>query len=240
MQYSVVIPTHNYARYLPEALDSVLAQTPAPAQVIVIDDGSTDETRQVLAPYTAQGWIDYVYQPPSSASAARNHGLRLARHDLVAFLDSDDRWAPGKMQAQLDVLHARPETLLVYAHVEQFISADAVEPERWRLDSANSRLAGVCASTVLARRAVFEQIGGFDEGLRRAEFIDWHARMVDRGLAWVMLPDVLAYRRIHGNNASMRLRDNVGEYLTVARSALMRRRAAKHATGNGRDAPDPA
>jgi glycosyltransferase involved in cell wall biosynthesis len=227
MHYSVVIPTRNYAQYLLEALDSVLTQSTAPAQVIVVDDGSTDDTRQVLESHIGQKRIDYVYQPPASAAAARNHGLRQARHDLVAFLDSDDRWTPGKMDAQLAVLGERPDVMMVYGHIEQYISADAIDPDRWRLDAANTRLAGVCASTLLARKAVFDRVGSFDEGLRRAEFVDWHARVGSLGLAWVMLPDVLAYRRIHGANSSMRLRDDVNEYLAVARAALLRRRSKK-------------
>lgn len=222
--YSVVIPTYNYAHYLPQSLGSVLGQTHPPAQVIVIDDGSTDDTPQVLAPYAEAGRIEYVRQLNRGIAATQNRGMELARHSYIAFLDADDYWLPQKIELQMAVLREQPEIDIVYAHVEQFISPDATSPERWRLDDANRRLAGVCSSTVLLRRAAVERIGPFDTTLRRAQYLDWHMHAVALGLRWHVLSDLLAYRRIHGRNTSMVMAERRHEYLDVARTQMLRRR----------------
>src|SRR5690349_21494110 len=101
---SVIIPTYNYAHYLPCAIDSVLAQTQPAAEVIVVDDGSTDATREVCARYTDPR-VRYVHQSNAGLSAARNTGLREARSPLVAFLDADDRWEPAFLGTTLERLN---------------------------------------------------------------------------------------------------------------------------------------
>lgn len=222
--YSVVMPTYNYARYLPQSLGSVLGQTHPPAQVIVIDDGSTDDTPQAMAQYAADARVEYVHQPNMGIAATQNRGMKLARHSYLAFLDADDYWLPHKIELQMAVLRERPEIDLVYTHADQFISPDAITPERWRLDEANQQLAGVITSCVLLRRAAAERIGPFDVTLRRAQYLDWHTRAVTLGLHWHVLPDVLVHRRIHGRNASILFPDHQREYLEVARTQMMRRR----------------
>ncbi|HEX5732695.1 MAG TPA: glycosyltransferase family A protein [Blastocatellia bacterium] len=120
--FSVIIPTFNRARFLPEALDSVFIQGVADVQVIVVDDGSTDGTEAVIADYGHKHGhkIDYVRQENGGAAAARNTGLSMARGRLISFLDSDDLWVPGKMKAELSVF-------------DNIASADAVisDSERW-------------------------------------------------------------------------------------------------------------
>ncbi len=103
---SVIIPTYNCGHFNTEAVDSVLAQTIAPTQIIVIDDGSTDDTATRLQPYLARG-VTYLQQKNAGVSAARNHGLRLATSDFIAFLDADDVWHPQKLELQLATLAPR-------------------------------------------------------------------------------------------------------------------------------------
>src|SRR5688500_5442659 len=104
---SAIIPTYNRRTILPRALESVLAQTRQPDEVIVIDDGSTDGTSDMLGETFAHRFgerLRYVWQPNGGVSAARNHGMRLARGDFFSFLDSDDTWLPDKTQRQADWL----------------------------------------------------------------------------------------------------------------------------------------
>src|SRR5689334_1491177 len=92
---SAIITTYNYAQFIRGAIESVLQQTVCPAEIVVVDDGSTDNTAAIVARYAAAG-VRYVYQENGGASAARNRGLRETQGELVAFLDGDDRWLPDK------------------------------------------------------------------------------------------------------------------------------------------------
>src|SRR5689334_19281127 len=112
MRTSVVIPAYNYGRYLGRAIDSALAQTRPVDEIIVVDDGSTDNTREVAESFGER--IIYVYQKNKGLSAARNTGIRKATGDWVAFLDADDWWHPDKIKRQLEAASKDPEIGLVY------------------------------------------------------------------------------------------------------------------------------
>ncbi len=99
MKVSVIIPTYNRADYIVRAINSVLAQTYRNYEIIVVDDGSTDETRALLEPYA--NYVNYVYQDNAGPAAARNKGISLAKGEWLAFLDSDDTWLPNKLEVQL-------------------------------------------------------------------------------------------------------------------------------------------
>jgi len=113
MRVSVVIPTYNRARRIPEAIESVLRQPVSELEVIVVDDGSTDETESVVAKYGSR--VRYVRQANAGVGAARNAGIRMATGEFVAFLDSDDRWHDFKLSMQLAVFEARPDVGLVFS-----------------------------------------------------------------------------------------------------------------------------
>src|SRR5215831_9468158 len=110
---SVVIPTYNNARFLPEALDSLLGQTYRDFELIVVDDGSTDDTLEVLKPY--RHLIRYVRKENGGPASARNLGIRHASGELIAFQDADDIWLPDKLQLQVDYLREHPEVGLVFS-----------------------------------------------------------------------------------------------------------------------------
>ena len=142
MRISVVIPTYNSGRLVVEAVESALSQTRPPEEVIVVDDGSTDETRQQLSPFLDR--IQYIYQLNQRVAAARNTGLKHATGDVIAFLDADDVWHPSKLERQLAVLERRPDVGLLatqvvawpgtFAPAADFVAFDAADPRRttWR------------------------------------------------------------------------------------------------------------
>jgi glycosyltransferase involved in cell wall biosynthesis len=181
---SVIIPAYNAAWCVHKAIDSVLAQDFSDREVIVVNDGSTDDTAKVLARYGEA--IRVVDQPNGGLSNARNSGIREARGEYVAFLDADDWWLPGKLGRQMDVMRNRPELGFSSA------AARVEDPEgklvniwgcaRWHgsflahLFGSNADVAG-SGSTVIARRALFAQIGGFDETLNSLEDIDMWMRL---------------------------------------------------------------
>lgn len=224
---SVVIPVRNGARYLAQAIDSVLAQTRAALEVIVVDDGSTDETPAVAQRYGSS--VRYVCQQTAGAAAARNHGVSLAAGDMLAFLDADDMWQPQKLALQLTVLETRPSIDIVFCHAEQFISEDAQRhanpiPERLRI------LPAQVAGGMLVRRKSFDVVGAFDSTYTRTDIVDWIARANHAGLKLVVLPQVLLRRRWHDNNLGVTARDQVTDYTRVVKAALDRRRASSQAS----------
>ncbi|HEX5105760.1 MAG TPA: glycosyltransferase [Pirellulaceae bacterium] len=193
---SVVIPTYNYGHLVGEAVQSVLAQNYSMVEIIVVDDGSTDDTREQLARF--EGRIRYHYQPNAGLSAARNTGIGLAKGQLIALLDSDDAFHPQKLAIQETYLAANPDVGLVATTSFsgepirwQEIPAGDVPDRRVRLEDVvlKSRFA---PSSVLVRRECLDWAGPFDPELKSVEDremwirIATHDRMalIDLPLTW--------------------------------------------------------
>jgi glycosyltransferase involved in cell wall biosynthesis len=179
-QTSVVIPTFNRAAYVRRALESVLRQTVQDTDVIVVDDGSTDDTRQVLSSYRDR--IRYVHQPNAGVSAARNAGARLAESEWLAFLDSDDVWLPKKLERQLEcVAETRAEVCFTWMLGSKYGASGPARFESKRQPTGKNSLFqdpfrlmwvvsnGLHVQTMLVKRDLWQQTGGFDESLRIAE-----------------------------------------------------------------------
>ena len=112
---SVILPTYNRAGYIKDAIESVLNQTYKSIELLIIDDGSTDNTYEVISPFLKDGRIRYIKQENSGAAAARNKGLALRTGKYVAFIDSDDIWEKGKLEIQLEVMNTLPEAAIVFS-----------------------------------------------------------------------------------------------------------------------------
>jgi glycosyltransferase involved in cell wall biosynthesis len=222
---SCIVPVFNGERYLREALDSILAQTYRPLEVVVADDGSTDGSAAVAAAYGDRArWLS---QPTAGPAATRNLGLRAARGEFVAFLDADDLWHPEKLSRQVARFAARPELGVSVTHIQNFWIADLVEEAaRLRDDPRAGPLPGYVTMTMMARRTLFDSVGPFDESLWHTDAADWFVRVAAQGVVIEMLPDVLAHHRMHRTNLSRRMgpgsrREFVG---MVKRSLDWRRR----------------
>ncbi|MGZ8216662.1 glycosyltransferase family 2 protein [Methylomagnum sp.] len=220
---SVIIPSYNRADYIVEAVQSAFAQTYPALELIVIDDGSTDATAQVLAPFV--GRLTYVRQENQGIGAARNHGVARSSGEFVAFLDSDDLWLPDKLQWQMAAFRNAPETDAVYGHAEQFISPelDAEAAARLRHLAGKIQPAPI-ACALLIRRPAFDAVGPFDPALRVGVDMDWYARLCERGLKTVMLEQTLYRRRLHRSNLNLTHAHEQSERLRVLKMALDRRR----------------
>jgi glycosyltransferase involved in cell wall biosynthesis len=228
---SVVIPAHNAERYLAAAIDSVLAQTRAPHQVVVIDDGSTDGTPGVAKSYA--GLVACHRQQNAGIGATRNRGVALSQGDYVAFLDADDLWEPDKLERQLAVFDSDPSLDLVLGQVRQFIDPGLSRKEAARIACPSGLQPGYLPGALLARRATFERVGPFRTDLKVGEFVDWMARAREAGLREEMLADQVLSRRLHDTNQSVRHRSQMTDFARVAKAALDRRRAAAPPAGTG-------
>lgn len=193
---SVVIPVHQGERFLADAIDSALAQTYRPIEIIVVDDGSTDGSGDVARRYPE---VRLLTQEQAGPSAARNAAFAVMSGEYVALLDADDIWNPDKLDLQVGHLESNPGAALVLAHHEDLTVDDVAAPliarniERLGIDR-------VAPISVVARREVVEAIGGFDERLRTAEDTDWLIRAREAGLRMDILDRVVMRRRFHGGN----------------------------------------
>jgi glycosyltransferase involved in cell wall biosynthesis len=218
---SVIIPAFNADRYLAEAIDSALYQEILPQEIIVIDDGSTDQTAAVCRQYAS---VSYHYQPNQGIGAARNQGIALARGTLLAFLDADDVWMPQKLGLQLAAIERNPDLDLVFGHVAEFFSPELEGKLDNKLRPPSSQSPGFIPSTLLARRTAFDRAGMFETNWRMGEFMDWYLRALELGLQKELLPELVARRRLHDANNGIRQRQAVSDYARILKESLDRRR----------------
>jgi glycosyltransferase involved in cell wall biosynthesis len=201
----VVIPTYNRAPMLVEAIRSVQRQTFRDWEMIVVDDGSTDETPRVIRPYLSG--LVYLRQERHGVAAARNSGIQNSCGTYVAFLDSDDLWLPRKLERQLEFLESHPEVGLLYARMWSY-SLDS--PQKRRLEprcvarSFEELLNGpnsVTTSTVLIRRDCLEKVGLFNPDLPAVEDHELWLRVARRHAIGFLDEPLAEYRR-HGASST--------------------------------------
>jgi len=203
---SVIIPTYNHARFLSQAIESALGQTQQPAEVIVVDDGSRDQTADVLAAFA--GRIRPLRQMNRGVAAARNAGAGLASGEFFAFLDADDIWLPPKLERQIACFLAESDLGLVHCGVEEIDESGAGLKRRedglegWVAHELLLFRRAVIlggGSGVMIPRAVFEDAGGFDERLSTSADWDLYYRIASRWRVGFVREVLLQYR-LHGSN----------------------------------------
>jgi glycosyltransferase involved in cell wall biosynthesis len=181
---SVIIPTYNRKAFVLEAVESVLAQTYGDYELIVVDDGSPDNTGEVLKRYGER--LRYVYQTQQGVSAARNRGFELAQGEFIAFLDSDDLWLPQKLALQVAFMDQHPEAQICYTDEIWIRRGKRVNPQKKHAKYSGEiypRCLPLCIispSSALMRRALFKQVGAFDPGLPVCEDYDLWLRVAAR------------------------------------------------------------
>ena len=205
---SVVIPAYNAAIYLDEAIRSVVCQRFRDLEVVVIDDGSTDETKNVVARYASDPRVQYEYQDNRGLSSARNAGILKSRGKYIALLDADDVWLSGKLERQVAVLESEPGVDVVYCQFQCIDAAGTPFPQdcSWVLKRTQPTLyeelmyrnvvAG-SGSSVLLRASCFRDVGLFDENLPASEDQDMWRRLALRHKFYFLQDEVLVCIRVH-------------------------------------------
>jgi glycosyltransferase involved in cell wall biosynthesis len=226
---SVIIPTFNRRAFIVDAVESVLAQDIGDLEIIVVDDGSTDETHDALKPYMNIKAIRYIRQDNQGVSAARNRGVRESHGELLAFLDSDDLWSAGKLKTQIDKV--RIEEVLSFEGVEWFVDNEEDsdylnESERviWPrcdtsgyvvdpvLDVAEGRYLHL--GTLLCKKSTFLEVGFFDEGLCMGEDEDWFSR-ASLKMRFHYISEPLLKRRFHRSQTAPEREECIRSLITV-------------------------
>jgi glycosyltransferase involved in cell wall biosynthesis len=211
---SVVIPNYNYGRFLPEAVESVLAQTYPCEEIIVVDDGSTDDSLEILKIYEERRGVKVIRQKNRGVGAARNAGARASTGDLIAFLDADDIWFPAKVEKQTSIFQGDEKIGLVSCAMQEFDTDGQIinyyqsNQEGWVSSSivAFETELVVSGSAIMVRRFFFDEVNGFDERKELHPSEDWEffyriSRVSKIGFS----KEVLVHYRNHGDNGHLKV-----------------------------------
>ena len=221
---SVVIAVYNGEPYLRECLESVLAQSVPPQEVIVVDDGSTDHSAALVESFGPR--VTFIRQQNAGQAAAIAAGLARASGTCLAFNDADDVWSPQKQEWQLSELADNPDLDVVFGLTEQFVSPELEGEERRRFSPRVAIMPGELLQTALIRRRAFEVVGGLNPELRGAGITDWIARMKAARLTVTMLPEIVHRRRLHrGNYSRTQTSERDSNLLGVLRRQIERNRS---------------
>jgi glycosyltransferase involved in cell wall biosynthesis len=226
---SAVITAYNSEAFIADAIKSVLTQNRVVDEIVVVDDGSTDGTRRIVAEFADEG-IKYILQPNSSAGAARNRGIRETSGDFIAFLDADDFWLKDKTRLQVKYLEDQPNAALVSGFArwwnvdKDFIRISGKVFKNMRTLRRELLVHNVIGnpSMVMVRRSALEQGGVFDEKIRWGQDWDLWIRLIDKFEAAV-LPEPLTVYRWHQDNLShVRRWERLLSYWNVSKNAILK------------------
>jgi len=224
---SAIIPVFNGEKYLAEAIQSVLGQSLAPLELLIVDDGSTDGSVEVAEGFGSQ--VRILRQNHLGSSAARNYGVERSQGEYLAFLDADDRWLPEKLEKQIKALEQDPGAQMAFVNILQFISPELSAEVKAKKLIPREILPGYSPIALLIRRRDFLCVGNFNPEIAIGEFMEWYLRAQETGLKSTLIPEVLVERRIHEANQGIRDKQFQGDYHRVLKFALDRRRKAAQA-----------
>lgn len=218
---SVIVAAYQAEAFLEDAIASILAQDYAPFEVVVCDDGSTDRTPEILA---AHPELHTIRQANAGAAAARNAAAAASSGELLAIFDADDLWPPTRLSVQAGYLLEHREVGCVLGRQEW------IDPPPWLTrDAVYGDLDGIPILSAMLRRSAFEELGGFDESFTHSEDMDLLFRLRENGIQIEVLPDIVMFRRYHGENLTGSA-PSTSPLLRSLRQKLERERTASEGT----------
>ncbi|MFT7069197.1 MAG: glycosyltransferase involved in cell wall biosynthesis [Spirosomataceae bacterium] len=214
---SVLIAAYNAEKYVAETINSVLQQTQQPTEIIVIDDGSTDDTKSILE--TFRDKIRIISRENRGVPRSVNQAIQLSTQPLICFLDADDLWHPDKLKTQYQAYTAAPDIVLLFGHIKQFISPELSANAKSKIYYPEKNEQGWVRGSMMCHRSLFKDIGKFDESLKHGDFIDWFGKVKQSGIPYKMLDEVVIYRRLHPNGLSNIL-NHRSDFVTILKKRL--------------------
>jgi glycosyltransferase involved in cell wall biosynthesis len=219
---AVIMPVLNAGPFVAGAIESVLAQVPPGADLLVVDGGSTDSSAAIAAGFPG---VRLLAQSGRGLAAARNQGLAAVDADLVGFCDADDRWTEGALAARLACLQSRPDCDAVIGQiVGEALAGEPLTPQQ--ASRLGQPLPGFTPGALLARRRVFQRVGGFDETLAIGADSDWFVRLQQTELRLAVLPAVVLHKGARATSLSTDIETYRRELLRAARGFLKHRRGS--------------
>ena len=231
---SVIVPFRDAERYLGEAIESVLAQTYRPLELLLVDDGSADGGVGIASSRASMHAEVRLLRLPESRgpAAARNHGLAHARGDLITFLDADDAMLRERLAWQVRHLAEHPRVDVVLSAEELVLEPDA-PPESVRRRHARGPGPRFHTMSMMVRRNAFDRVGGFDPSYRVGEDLDWLFRASAAGLVVAKVDRVLTRHRLHRDNLSHRTHEIKAAIIRSLHTRLLERRRDGSLPGHG-------
>ena len=218
---SAIIPVYNGGAFLEEAVESIRQQDYEPLEIIIVDDGSTDNTKEVAASFGNE--VRYVYHHNSGLPATRNRGLSMTRGNIIAFLDVDDLWSKDKLKIQIPLLKESPSTEIVLGYTQILMLKNTTDGKKIFEGWSDPVLAMSVWSAVF-RRSVFDKVGLFDETQRYSDDWDWFMRARELGVEMRIHKEVIHFYRRHDQNMTNQQALGNHYFIRMLKKSLDRRR----------------
>jgi glycosyltransferase involved in cell wall biosynthesis len=202
IKISVILPVYNGEKYLLEAIQSVSSQNYSITEIIIIDDGSTDGTSQLIKQLDIAIPIRYFYQENKGPAFARNVGIKNATGEWLCFIDSDDIWPQNKIKSALTYLKNNSEVDVLWGMTKFFFESNELKSKYFRNEIAEKAIFNTYLGAAFFRKNVFEMVGNFDISLRFCEDLDWYLRAVEKKIRLVKTNNIDLLYRIHLNNST--------------------------------------
>lgn len=221
-EVSVIIPSRNYGLFISESIESVLSQTYPPSEVIVVDDGSEDNTEEIVKRYSSD--VKYIFLDKCGVGAARNAGIKNSSCEYIAHLDADDIWVNEKLEIQLEEFDKDLLLEITGGMMQPFYDPGMDPINKRNIYCSDSPIPGFSASVILIKRDSFLKTGPYRENVNISQDLDWFLRARENSLKEKMVEKLLAYRRLHNLNSSMIEKNDPKERIRVLKESLERRR----------------
>jgi glycosyltransferase involved in cell wall biosynthesis len=225
---SVIMPIFNAERYVGEAIESVLSQSYRPIELILVDDGSTDESPEIASRFRSPA-VRYHHQPNRGTGAARNAGVTLAQGSYFAHLDADDVWTEEKLVLQMAAFADDPLLDMVAGYVEEFHSPELDRSMRERMRQPRGCIPGRVVGAMLIGRDAHLRVGPFETQWDVGQDMSWYMRALEVGVRIRTLRKTVLHRRLHASNKGIVRRRSMDQRLHILKAGLDRRRKAKSA-----------
>ncbi len=217
---SVIMPVYNGEKYVAHALESVFKQDYQPFEVILVDDGSTDRTAQIIGKYDK---VQYIYQTNQGVASARNKGVAASSGEIIAFLDSDDLWQPNRLTVTVRYFQKNLDIGYVLGRQMMFVESGCDVPAwvkaEWLTEPQYVSNTGV----LVVQRVTFDSVGLFNMDYKCGEDTEWLVRASEVGVPMARLPEVILHRRIHGGNLSVHMiQMNKANLMRIAKESIRR------------------
>lgn len=218
---TVIIPVYNGGKFLEEALQSVFDQTYQNMEIIVVDDGSTDNSADIAQRYPG---VNYIYQENQGVSVARNTAITKAKGEFIAFLDSDDFWMPDKLSIQIEYMLRNPEFRITTTDKTNFLEPGTQLPNHLKQIDNWETMEENIPSTMVVHHSVFKEIGNYSPDYRASEDIEWIWRATDASISIKKVEKNLVRRRLHGSNLSwVMVKDHKTNLMRILRESVARK-----------------